>query len=126
LPPRFATPSSYATITLKLRIALAAMWNHRMFRQLHEPDAQSAITVHIDGEPMQAVRGESVAAIMLRQPAIWVRTTPLSQAKRAPYCMMGVCFDCLAIVDGTASVQTCMVQAADGMRIDRQLGKRSI
>jgi D-hydroxyproline dehydrogenase subunit gamma len=97
-----------------------------MFRQLHAPDAASAITLHIDGAAVRAQRGESVAAVMLRQSENWVRTTPVSQAKRAPYCMMGTCFDCLAVVDGIASVQTCMVQAVDGMRIDRQMGKKSI
>ncbi len=99
-----------------------------MFRKLHEPtpDMAGLVTLQIDGQSVQAQQGESVAAVLLRQPEIWVRTTPVSGARRAPYCMMGVCFDCLAIVDGSASVQTCMTQVADGMRVERQRGRRGL
>ena len=96
-----------------------------MFRKLHEPAGQ-AVTITIDGVPVAAEEGESVAAVLLRQQLLWSRTTPISQSRRAPYCMMGVCFDCLAQVDGEASVQTCLRQVRDGMRIERQSGKRSV
>lgn len=36
---------------------------------------------------------------------------------------MGVCFDCLATVDGETSVQTCLLEARPGMRIERPTGK---
>ena len=70
-----------------------------MFRKLHDPGA-SAITVFIDGRPVAAEVGESIAAVMLRQSEAWSRRTPVSRERRAPYCMMGVCFDCLVEVDG--------------------------
>ena len=38
--------------------------------------------------------------------------------------MMGVCFDCLAEIDGVANRQSCMVAARPGMRIRRQRGAR--
>ena len=96
-----------------------------MFRKLHEPGA-TAVTIEIDGAAVAAEAGESVAAVLLRQPDIWSRTTPVTQSKRAPYCMMGVCFECLAEVDGVASVQTCLTPVRDGMRVARQTGKRSL
>jgi len=96
-----------------------------MFRKLHEP-AGKPLTLYIDGAAVAAEAGESVAAVLLRQTPLWSRTTPVSQSKRAPYCMMGVCFDCLARVDGEASVQTCLTPVRDGMRVERQQGKRSL
>ncbi|MQB35468.1 (2Fe-2S)-binding protein [Agrobacterium tumefaciens] len=96
-----------------------------MFRKLHDP-GQAALTVYIDGLAVSAEAGESVAAVLLRQEAGWSRTTPVKGSKRAPYCLMGVCFDCLAEVDGVASVQTCLTTVRDGMRIARQRGKRSL
>ncbi len=96
-----------------------------MFRKLHEPGAQ-ALTVYIDGRPAVAEPGETVAAVLLRQDTAASRTTPVQESPRAPYCMMGVCFDCLAIVDGIASTQTCLVTVRDGMRVQRQFGKRSV
>jgi D-hydroxyproline dehydrogenase subunit gamma len=96
-----------------------------MFRKLHEPAAQ-AVTIYIDGAPVAAEAGESVAAVLLRQSPLWSRMTAVTQSPRAPYCMMGVCFECLAQVDGEASVQTCLTVVRDGMRVERQRGKRSL
>ena len=94
-----------------------------MFRKMHDPGAQG-VTITIDGEAVAAETGESLAAVMLRQPEAWTRTTPVSGSPRAPYCLMGVCFECLAEVDGVASVQTCLTPVKAGMRIVRQQGRR--
>jgi hypothetical protein len=96
-----------------------------MFRKLHDPGA-SALTIEIDGVPAAAEPGESVAAVLLRQAEPWSRKTTVTQSKRAPYCMMGVCFECLAEVDGVASVQTCLTPVCEGMRVARQIGRRRI
>jgi hypothetical protein len=95
-----------------------------MFRKLREAD--TGLTIYIDGVPAAAEPGESVAAVLLRQSESWSRLTPVSRTKRAPYCMMGVRFECLAEVDGIASVQTCLKQVRDGMRVARQTGKRRL
>lgn len=96
-----------------------------MFRKLHDPGPQ-AVTLFIDGHPVIAELGESVAAVLLRQQEGWSRTTPVSQSPRAPYCMMGVCFECLVEIDGQGSVQSCLTPVANGMRIARQQGRRSL
>jgi predicted molibdopterin-dependent oxidoreductase YjgC len=96
-----------------------------MFRKLHDPGPQ-AVTIFIDGRPVAAELGESVAAVLLRQAAGWSRTTPVSGSPRAPYCMMGVCFECLVEIDGQGSVQSCLTPVAAGMRIARQQGRRSL
>jgi predicted molibdopterin-dependent oxidoreductase YjgC len=96
-----------------------------MFRKLNEPD-RSTLTIYIDGEPVEAESGETVAAVLLRQPSLLCRTTPVNESPRAPFCMMGVCFDCLVIVDGVASTQSCLVSVQQGMRIERQFGRRSL
>ena len=96
-----------------------------MFRKLHEPVAE-AVTIHIEGVPVAAETSESVAAVLLREAVLWSRTTPVTRSKRAPYCMIGVCFDCLARVDGVASVQTCLTPVRDGMRVERQQGRRCL
>ncbi|CAM4045517.1 (2Fe-2S)-binding protein [Bordetella tumulicola] len=96
-----------------------------MFRKLHDAGAPT-LTLTIDGAAVSATPGETVAAVLLRQETPATRTTPVCESPRAPYCMMGVCFDCLAIVDGVASTQTCLVTVRDGMRVERQFGKRSV
>jgi D-hydroxyproline dehydrogenase subunit gamma len=95
-----------------------------MFRKLHDPAPGCEVTV--DGVAHRAEPGESVAAVLLRCPPYTARTTPVGGAARGPYCMMGVCFDCLAEVDGVPSVQTCLTPVRAGMRIVRQHGRRSL
>jgi D-hydroxyproline dehydrogenase subunit gamma len=52
------------------------------------------------------------------------RTTPVTGAPRLPYCLMGVCFDCLVTIDGVGSRQACLVPVQEGMRVETQIGKR--
>jgi 2Fe-2S iron-sulfur cluster protein len=96
-----------------------------MFRKLPEFPAE-ILTIYIDGAPVQADSGESVAAVLLRQEDPWSRLTPDTCSRRAPYCMMGVCFECVAEIEAGRSVQTCLTPAREGLRIVRRLGKRSL
>lgn len=93
-----------------------------MFRRL--PDGQSTVPVTIDGRPFTARAGDSVAATLLAAGLRACRTTPVSGAERGPFCMMGVCFDCLVTVDGRPNQQACLIPVRDGMRIERQAGAR--
>jgi predicted molibdopterin-dependent oxidoreductase YjgC len=98
-----------------------------MFKLLPELSAEPAtVRVTIDGRALTARAGDSVAATLLAAGVTHCRTTPVSGAARAPYCMMGVCFDCLVVVDGVGNRQGCMVRVQDGMRIEIQRGKREL
>nr|WP_234885315.1 MULTISPECIES: (2Fe-2S)-binding protein [Rhizobium/Agrobacterium group] len=81
--------------------------------------------VLVNGAETPAWKGETVAGVLLRVPGAG-RTSTVSGAPRLPYCQMGVCFDCLVIVDGVASIQGCMVPVKPGMRIESQQGPREI
>ncbi len=95
-----------------------------MFTMLHN-DAVPLVTVEIEGVKAQIPAGISVAAAVLRQNLDYVRTTPVSNSPRAPYCMMGVCFECLMEIDGEPNRQACMVTVREGMIIKRQQGART-
>ena len=68
-----------------------------MFRKI-SPPSTPPLTLSIDGKSVTAERGETVASVMMRQADPSCRHTPVHGSSRAPFCMMGVCFDCLAIV----------------------------
>ena len=70
--------------------------------------------------------GASAAAAVLSAGFNSIRATPVDGSERAPYCMMGVCFDCLAEIDGVANRQSCMIVVRPGMRINRQTRARAI
>ncbi len=93
-----------------------------MFKRLAEAEAAVAITV--DGRPISARAGDTVAAAMIAAGIDHCRTTPVSGAPRAPYCLMGVCFECLVTVDGVGSRQGCLVPVREGMEVETQTGKR--
>lgn len=92
---------------------------------LTRPDG-ATLTVFFEGRAVPARDGDSVAAALLAAGIRVTRATPVSGAPRGPFCMMGACFECLAVVDGRASVQTCMTEVRDGMRIERQDGARGL
>jgi hypothetical protein len=87
---------------------------------------QDRLTFYFDGRPIPAREGDSAAAALLAAGVLATRRTAASGAPRGPYCMMGVCFDCLAVVDGQGGVQLCLTQARDGMRIETQRGAREL
>jgi sarcosine oxidase subunit alpha len=97
-----------------------------MFQRLPLNRAVPAVFISIDGRRIEARAGDTVAAAMLAAGVDYCRTTPVSGALRAPYCMMGVCFDCLVTIDGVGNRQACLVQVRDGMEVELQQGKREL
>ena len=95
-----------------------------MFRKLHPIEAP--VTVFIDSVACQAEVHETLAAVLCRQSALWSRKTAVSGAVRAPFCMMGTCFECSMEIDGVQNRQACMTTVADGMIVKRQMGKREM
>jgi sarcosine oxidase subunit alpha len=93
-----------------------------MFKRLADPGTPVAITV--DGKAVHASSGDTVAAALLAAGIDHCRTTPVTGAPRAPYCLMGVCFDCLVSIDGVGSRQACLVPVREGMKVETQVGKR--
>ncbi len=84
------------------------------------------VTIHFAGQLIVACEGDTVAAALLAAGHIVTRTTPVSGADRGPFCMMGVCFDCLVEIDGETNRQGCMVEVREGMRIEAMRGARQV
>ena len=79
------------------------------------------VTLTLDGTPVEAFEGDSVAAALLSANPVFTRRSPVSGAPRGPYCMMGICFECLVEIDGVPNRQACMVPVRDGMAVKRQV-----
>jgi sarcosine oxidase subunit alpha len=95
-----------------------------MFRRL--PDERAVVRLTLDDQAIEARAGDSVAAALLAAGVGACRTTPVSDSPRAPYCMMGVCFDCLVTIDGVGNRQACLVRVEEGMQVRMQHGKREL
>jgi len=92
-----------------------------MFRVIDKASA-GTVSIHIDGHQYQVPAGLSVAAAVLLCDINKIRTTPVSDSPRLPYCMMGICFDCLAQIDGVPNQRACQVTVRDDMVIEYQPG----
>jgi len=94
-----------------------------MFARLPDLDPdREAFALEVDGEKVVARSGESVAAALLAAGRMQCRSTAISGAARGPYCMMGVCFECLVTIDGRPGQQACLVAARPGMRVESAQG----
>ena len=92
-----------------------------MFKQLSASQTDT-VEIILNGQHLQVPKGTTVAANALSRNLHFTRTTPVSGSKRAPFCMMGVCYDCIMVIDGQANQRACSVYVRDGMRIDTQQG----
>lgn len=88
--------------------------------------AQAAVRIEVDGSPVQCRAGDSVAAALFASGRDACRDTVVNEVPRGPYCMMGVCYDCLVTIDGQANRQACMTPVREGMRVERQRGAREV
>ena len=83
------------------------------------------IELLFEGTTVLAAPGDSVAAAILAAGHASTRTTPVSGERRGPFCMMGICFECLLEIDGIPNRQGCMVTAENGMTVRRMSGTRA-
>jgi aerobic-type carbon monoxide dehydrogenase small subunit (CoxS/CutS family) len=80
------------------------------------------VTITVDGEPLPAFLGETLAAAMLADGRRTLRRSPRSGSPRGIFCGMGICYDCLMVVDGRPNVRACMTPVAEGMAASVQEG----
>lgn len=96
-----------------------------MFKRLDKnPDKQVSIT--IDGKPFKVAEGETVAAAVLVSGLRQTRTTPISGSPRAPFCLMGVCYECLMVINGQPNQRACREYVTEGMCIESQQGSGAL
>lgn len=95
-----------------------------LFRRLAGTDAPPSVRIHYEGRALDVPAGATVAAALLLAGVRETRRSPVGGGARAPYCMMGVCFECLVEIDGEPSRQACLVTVREGMQVRPQLGLR--
>ena len=73
------------------------------------------IELTVDGTPLRAPAGQSLAAVLLQAGRTALRESPAGNP-RGLYCGIGVCQECRVVVDGVV-VRSCITPAAAGMRV---------
>jgi predicted molibdopterin-dependent oxidoreductase YjgC len=70
----------------------------------------------VDGEPLRAPAGQSLAAALLAAGGAALRSSP-SGTPRGIYCGIGVCQECRVHVEGRGVVRACVTPVTAGMRV---------
>jgi len=80
------------------------------------------ITIFLNDRPVTAYLGESVAAALIAEGQVAFRRTARRGDLRGLFCGMGVCYDCLVVIDGQPGRRACVTDVRDGMRVGLQEG----
>lgn len=83
-----------------------------------------AIAFTMDGLPVTALAGETIAAALARAEIVALRQTR-DGGRRGLYCGMGACFECAVEVDGRGGQRSCLVKVSEGMQVRSVLAQHS-
>ena len=84
------------------------------------PGSKATVTVNFDGASLTVPAGITVAAALLGHNDDHFCRSAADGEERAPYCLMGVCFECLVEIDGLKNRQACLEPVYEGMSVKRQ------
>ena len=81
--------------------------------------AGEPVRFFFDAKPVDGYEGESLAAALTAAGIMELRRTRTG-APRGIFCGMGVCFDCLVVVDGRPGQRACLTKVEAGLRVQPQ------
>jgi aerobic-type carbon monoxide dehydrogenase small subunit (CoxS/CutS family) len=70
------------------------------------------------GRPVQARAGDTVAMALWAAGEHVLRQSSRDGSPRGVWCNMGICYECLVVVDG-ATVRACTTLVRPGLRVER-------
>jgi predicted molibdopterin-dependent oxidoreductase YjgC len=85
------------------------------FRSVHEV-GEETLVIDIDGHFCAVDARWTVAAALVAHGHVACRHTAAGPP-RGPFCLSGVCFECLVTIDGIPHRQACLTPVAQGMKI---------
>lgn len=85
------------------------------------PAGPPSVIISVRGRPVRCRVGDTVAAALTDAGELGCRETAAGDA-RGVFCGMGVCFDCLVVVDGVPNTRACMTWVREGLDVRRQDG----
>lgn len=78
------------------------------------PRSSDAVSIVVDGSVIEGVQGQTIAGVLLGAGRTSWRSTARGGRPRGVFCGIGVCFDCIATVNGVPDVRLCQREARDG------------
>ena len=88
--------------------------------RLPDPRFAPDCTIEVDGAPVPARAGESVALALLAAGRALVARSAKYHRARGPFCLAGSCHRCLARIDGVPNERTCRAPCRPGLTVESQ------
>jgi predicted molibdopterin-dependent oxidoreductase YjgC len=80
------------------------------------------VKFYFNEQEVRGFIGQSVAAALLAQGDRILRKTRFNEKGRGVFCGIGVCFDCLVVIDGISNQRACITEIKAGMKVQTQVG----
>jgi len=74
------------------------------------------VTICLNGDEFEVSSGITVAVAILQSNHLNFRTSVTGEP-RAPFCGMGICYECRVTIDGHAHVRSCQIMVRAGMQV---------
>lgn len=74
------------------------------------------------GQPVRAYPGETVGTALMAAGIATFRLTRQGARPRGIFCGIGICFDCLVVVEGRLNQRACLTPARSGLVVLPQAG----
>lgn len=81
------------------------------------PGERAAVTFTFAGGPVAACAGDTIAMALWAAGISVLRHSSRDGAGRGVLCNMGICYECLVVVDGV-TVRACTTVVRDGMQVE--------
>ena len=78
--------------------------------------------IEVDGKKIPAFEGETVAAAVIAAGQGTLRRTARRNHPRGMYCGIGLCYECLMVINGVPNTRACQTLASPGCRAETQIG----
>lgn len=82
--------------------------------------AKREVTFTFNGKPFKGIEGQSIAASLMAAGVRELRKTRFEEEPRLIFCGIGICFDCVVVVNGIANQRACLVEISEGAKIESQ------
>ena len=93
---------------------------HKVPRILDTVERPPEVSFSVDGRTFSGVPGESLAVALLAAGVRRLRSSQRTGSPRGVFCMMGVCQECVVLVDGNP-VPACLEPVRAGMAVSLRL-----
>ena len=71
-----------------------------------------------NGKSFECESGQTIAAALIAADQRELRSTRFGNEPRSIFCGIGICYDCVVVVDGIANQRSCLVEVKSGMKVE--------